>query len=516
MYQQPFRSNLRRRISEVKNFSPPIDGWVDLNDIGAQSPRAALILRNMIPTRNSVYVRPGSKTINNVGASCRTLVSYRSGNHADLIAGAGGKLFEVPIDFDTMTPEPPIELGTGFSNDMWQTVSMANAADEVALILVNGADGLKRYNHIDGLTTVTTTPNILTLVNVTSHKGRLWFLDLNTSVAYYGEPLSNEPATLTAFPVGPFLKQGGYLVCMESWPRDGGSGPDDYLVFISNLGEIVVFQGLDPAEDFSLVGTFKGPRPLGPRTLTKMATELVLYSGFGPMILSDIFLKEGNVEPSLSPIRNHFIDWATINSLAFGWQAFQCSTRSWMIFNVPIVPPSVFNQFVMNIDTRSWFEITDWNGQVFCTHLGYKFFGDNVGKIKVCDFGESGDDGNAILADFMSTWNEFDSSFIKKFNMAQVTIKSNVVPEIAVDMMLNYSEAIPVNEPGFSGKVKSSPWNISPWNVSPWSGTPSWYTQWFGLAGQGSVGAFRYRTKILDSYHELFSYRIAYEQGEIL
>jgi hypothetical protein len=143
------------------------------------------------------------------------------------------------------------------------------------------------------------------------------------------------------------------------------------------------------------------------------------------------------------------------------------------------------------------------------------YFGSFDGKVRVADVGTT-DDGVEVDFDFLQSWQEFDSTSRKKFNMAQVTIESDAPPDILVDINVDFAKVEPKSRPNFGAQAIASPWNTSPWNTSPWSSSETFYVKSFGLADTGYVGALRYRGKLKNSTHTLYGFRIAYEEGEFI
>ncbi len=509
------QNNARRYVSKVINFSAPVGGWAADNTFNADGTITARILRNMAPRQNTCKARKGSRRVAAVTGAGNSLMSYESGTTRHLLCAALNKVYKVNFDYDPdVDLVPPTELGTGFTNPNWQYIAFANAADEVRLVCVNGSDGMHLYDGAAFTRHIVAAGDRLTLSNVTSHKGRLWFTDLNSSVCYYADPLSNEPASLTPFPVGPFLRKGSSIICIDSMSVDGGSGPDDYLIMISDRGELLVWKGIDPADDYSLVGVFAESKPLGYRSLGKLGSDLVYFSHSGPDYVTRLLPAATGLTSNLAnPIKSEFETAIQNQWNAFGWEFVHYSRAGWVMFNIPILPPNLMRQYCFNIETEAWFEITGWNALTWCAHDNNLFFSTATGDIIQADFGDN-DNGNAIEVDYMQSWFEFQTSSKKKFNMAQVTIKSNVKPDFAVDIMVDYEEVLPQSTPAFAQKSLESPWDISPWNTSPWSGSEVFYVSQFGLMDIGYVGALRYRISINGSSHELYGFRIAFEEGE--
>src|SRR4029078_4390636 len=116
---------------------------------------------------------------------------------------------------------------------------------------------------------------------------RLWFLEENALHVWY-LATSAIQGTLTKF-LPPF-RQGGKCMAMGSWTRDGGSGSDDFSVFVSSEGECVIYAGVDPssASSFALVGVYRIPTVIGRRCLVPAGAELGILTMQGLVPLSQI------------------------------------------------------------------------------------------------------------------------------------------------------------------------------------------------------------------------------------
>lgn len=473
----------------------------------------AIIMENFVPKQNRAFVRNGSKTVAVFPTPVETLSDFDNGVNQVLIAAAGSMVYTVPVNADNDLVDPDM-LEDGFSNGRWQTVMMSNGADEASLVMVNGADGIWCFDGANLEEAPASAANP-TVDNVTSFKSRLWFTKMGDASVYYGEVLSNKPTTLTAFPIGPLLRNGGEIIAINSLSMDGGSGPDDYLVCISSRGEIVVFSGIDPATDFQLVGIFKASKPLSRRCLAKNGSDLVYYGSNGPQLLTRLFSTSEGLETMALPIRTEFEDAMFANADMFGWDLIGYPKRGWLLFNVPQQANKIADQFVVNLESQAWFRIKDWNAASWVTHETRLYFGGFDGKLKVADVGST-DDGEAINFDFLQSWQEFQTPSRKKFNMAQVTIQADATPDILVDINVDFAKIDPKSKPSFAEQAISSPWDTSPWDVSPWSSIDTFYIKSFGLADTGYVGALRYRGQIKNSSHVLYGFRIAYEEGEFI
>ena len=104
-------------------------------------------------------------------------------------------------------------------------------------------------------------------VFVMAWKERVWFIEKNTSKAWY-LAVNTIYGTVASFIFGGQFMQGGNLRTLHNWTLDGGIGVDDYLVGVSGAGDVSIYQGTDPAaaNTFGMVGTWNiGKVPAGNR-----------------------------------------------------------------------------------------------------------------------------------------------------------------------------------------------------------------------------------------------------------
>src|SRR5262249_19875632 len=154
----------------------------------------------------------------------------------------------------------------------------------------------------------------------------------------------------------PPFKLGGALLAMASWSRDGGQGPDDYLVMITAKGEAVVYAGTDPssASTSALVGVFKLPEPIGARCFLQIGSDLGVLTSQGIVPFSGVLgqSQSGAGQSAISnkivgAFKNAYINRGTL----FGWQLIEYPKQNLLICNAPMTEAVEQNQFVMNTNT---------------------------------------------------------------------------------------------------------------------------------------------------------------------
>lgn len=184
-------------------------------------------------------------------------------------------------------------------NGEWSTINFLNTAGSFLLCVCEGAG----YYKYDGSTwaevptaagptnmqfpDATTTKD---LVFVFAWKHRVWFLKKNSTVAYY-LPTDAITGLTVAFDFGPLLRNGGSLAFATSWTYDAGDGLDDSLVLVGSNGDVLVYQGTDPASanTFSLKGVwYAGRPPYGRRSFCLHGGDVVLITDYGVVSISDL------------------------------------------------------------------------------------------------------------------------------------------------------------------------------------------------------------------------------------
>lgn len=150
------------------------------------------------------------------------------------------------------------------------------------LVICNGADAVRNYDGTSWSEPAITGVSSSTLSYVFPFKSRLFFIERNTTDAWY-LPVDSIAGAANTLTVGAELRLGGTLVAGATLTHDGGSGPDDYCVFVSSEGEVVIYSGTDPdnALTWGLAGVFRIGRPIGDRCLVKTGGDLAVLTQDG-------------------------------------------------------------------------------------------------------------------------------------------------------------------------------------------------------------------------------------------
>jgi hypothetical protein len=209
-----------------------------------------------------------------------------------------------------------------------------------------------------------TTPELTTCLNfayVMVWKNRLWFVERDKTTAYYGD-VGQITGHVTQFNFGNKFMAGGFLNSLHNLTLDGGVGPDDYLVALSSAGDVIAYQGTDPANiaTFDILGVWQlGQLPVGRRLVSSAGGDLYIltYSG----ILSITQLLRG-ADPGVTPgyitgkITSLIHADMLLKGTQLGWSLVSFPTESMLIVTVPdgTATYAAYAQYVMDTATRAW------------------------------------------------------------------------------------------------------------------------------------------------------------------
>lgn len=465
----------------------PIGGWNARDPISAMAPTDAVKLDNFIPGTGGVALRPGTSVFATSiasGAAVNSLMEYNSpGGSVKLFAAAGSAIYDV-------TSGGVIGAGslTSLSNSKFQHTMFSTSGGNF-LVICNGADSVHNYNGTSWSTPAIVGATSSTFINVAVHASRLWFVQTGTLSAWY-LPTQSIAGTATEFPLGAVFKQGGYLVAIASWTRDGGSGPDDIAVFITSKGEVALYSGTDPSstDTWAKVGTFKIGEPIGRRCTVKLGGDVGVLTSQGLLPLSRVLpgLEANQTATAITnKIRKAFEDSYRAYGQTFGWQAIEYAKAGLLIVNVPQGSGATSVQYAMNELTSGWCRLKDINATCWSPFGDAMYYGTSSGTIRKYDV-DSVDDDTPITGVMLPAFQNFGGPMEKQFHMARPLYTAAVGTDIPVICRVEYDDSeasINIQSIPSSG----TPWG-SPWG-SAWGPSIGSVFAWQGIQGIGKVAS---------------------------
>ena len=523
--------------SKLTTRPAPIKGLNAFDGIGAMPEGFALTLRNLFAQPYGCQVRKGYVLhASGLPGRVETVMSHNTGATPKLyaISNQGGlysndEYFDTtknPLHLDEREAAPAPFAGVSSLYDItaggavgpskldnlttarWQHVNFPNPAG-VWLVAVSGQDNpilIDKDGVISRLTSGTggadhTVSNIdpALFLQVYSHQKRLWFVEKNSTSAWYLPPDQLWGAA-TEFNPGINWTRGGTLVQIITWTIDDGNGADDHLAFISSEGEVSVYNGINPndAATWGLQGVYFAGAPVsGNRVATRYGGDILMLTQLGIVYMSDL-LKSTKVNPT-EDNTGKYVQQLVSNAAGtygalFGWQPFIFPGANMVMLNIPNGVNTSF-QYVQNDITKAWSEFLGYNAycwELFKQQPVYGSFG-AVYRAWEGSLDNYGADTPATKV----RWEGFTTfSFFgegpnqKQFHMVR--------PNIVSSGNFNVNLAVNVNF-GFDGVlwpasfINTTPgkWDESMWDEATWEGGLRTYMPWIGVQGLGINAAIR-------------------------
>ena len=480
----------------------PVRGLNAQDNLVAMAPDTAITLSNFIARPFGCETRTGSQQhATGMTGDVNSLMAFNGVTVANnkMFAAAGSVIYDV-----TTISAAPASVQTGLNSSFWEHTNFTTPGGHY-LVACSGVDAPRLYN---GTTWVSFSqqaspanpgevsgvdPN--TFSNVSMHKLRLWFTQVNSTAAYY-LPINSVGGTATKFDLGPYLPRGGYLVSLATWTIDGGSGLDDLFVAISSEGDVAVFKGTDPSSsaNWSLVGIWQLAPPIGKRCTHRFGGDLLYLSRDGLEIMSK-YLQSDRLDSATAisnTIAQTFSDLITSHGSLQGWQLIRHPIENLLILNIPTGYASGSLQYVYNTVTDGWSSFVGWDARCWAVQNNQIYYG-SVGTVvrAFTGFTDNADfdglNGIPYRAMAQQAFNYFGKTGQRKqFKMVRLTTTSNATPQITVGINTDFDFSINATS------IATNPQNgaISRWGTAVW-GT-SFFTrdiqtvqQWQPIQGVG-------------------------------
>lgn len=486
----------RSQISTGMPIPSPVGGWDAVSSLDDMPPDRAIVLDNWFPTTSDVRVRRGhvSHATGMGSAPVETLMVYNGQTTATskMFNATGG------VVYDVTAASAGVSAIASVTNNRFQYVNFTTPGGHF-LWVCNGADQPQMF---DGTTwsvptlSVTSPQTDTDIINVNVHKNRLWFVFRDSTKAGYLTTNAIQ-GTVATFELGNVFSKGGYLVAMATWTRDGGSGSDDYAVFMSSRGQVVTYRGTDPtsADTWALDGVYDLGPPIGYRCFTKVAGDLALVNIDGVLPLSKALGQDRGATAAIAitkNINNAMNEAARLYKGIFGWELVPYPKGTMAILNVPILASAQQYQYVMNTLTGAWCRFTGINANTFCVFLDDLYFGGNDGVVYMADTGGY-DDGVQIDAIGQGAYNYYKSpGQLKKWEMLQPIITTDSDGRPTVGISTDFKDNAQLGTPTVS-TVASALYDDAIWDTDMYAIEGRTVSDWAAISGVGQCASIHFR-----------------------
>jgi hypothetical protein len=334
--------------------------------------------------------------------------------------------------------------------------------------------------------------NSNTFIGVNLFKNRLYFTQKDTLSCWYLDvDAISGPASPLYF--GGIARNSGYLQAMGTWTLDAGQGADDYAVFVTSMGEVIVYNGTDPdnADTWALKGVWQLGQTFSRRCFYKFAGDLLLLTQDGLVPLASA-LQSSRLDPRVNLTDKIYFAVSQAASLykdLFGWQINYYASSNMLILSIPT--STGMEQFVMHNITKAWGRFTGIQG--YCWEVSGEaemhFGGDGyVGLF----YDSYSDNGANITATAQQAYSYFESAGqLKRFMMVRPILQSTGgVPNVVCGLSVDFDTQSQLGQVQFNpSTLTDGVWDGSRWDQANWSGGLITTKIWQGVTGLGFAGS---------------------------
>jgi hypothetical protein len=469
----------------------PTGGWNTIAPLAGAPPDSAIVLDNFFPQAAYVELRRG------FAEHCDTtdddpvesLMPYHSldGLTDAIFAAAGSVIYDVT----TSTPASDV---TALGSARWEHVQFATSGGTF-LICCNGVDALRSYNGTAWATPSLTGITSTDIVDLAVHLNRLWFVEVDSQVAYF-LPTGQIAGTVRPFPLRGHFVRGGKLLKIISWQIDGEGGGNDFLVFLSDRGEAVVFAGTDPtnANTWAKKGSYQIGTPIGRRCALQLGGDVAIICNDGVVPLSQALVIERSASTRIALTANiqpTMAESARLYGANFGWQLISYPRGTRAILNVPAVENDTVFQYVMNTVTGAWCRFRNQNANCWAILRDRIYYGGQAGLVYEADIGGN-DNGDGIEGDLITAFHDLGNrGLVKHFPMVRplITAASSIVPGIGINVDFQLDAEVSAQETLVDALAM---WDVSEWDVALWPEVEFLIKNWQSTAAKtGSTVSIR-------------------------
>lgn len=489
----------------------PIGGLDLVSPIDNMDPTRALELVNIFPDSQAPRVRDGygSGVSTGVGTQLNFLKSLPLTNGTTKLVGTDStKIWE----FSTGAAVD-ITGATVPSTSIWYGDTFAHR-----LYMCNGLNTPQVYIGTGTCSDITFTgPTLANLINVFSHKERIWFIEKNSMTAWYGNTQAVGGSALTSVNFQYVFKKGGYLLFGGSYTNQTAQTTDDLFFLVSSEGEVVFYTGSYPGDTttpWGIVASSEIGKPLGFRSFFRVNNDIWVITYQGIYTLSLVFAADPedslnsvglNINPAIS-------DAAANIGMSHIWNGVHWPQGSRVLIILP-TSGATSSLLVYSLETKAWttYELYD-SGACVCIARKDEsiYYGSANGVVYQGESGGS-DNGNAINFNARLPFSFFGNrGQYKVFNDLRPLMRGPGGLTLGLGIDTDF-----VRLPDLSTIITATgtftPYG-SPYGSLYSSGVMYLFDR-YATSGQGHCGAIRIQGSIEDTSLEFYAFEVRFSPG---
>ena len=500
-----------QRGSTVAGQVPaPVLGINVLNSLAQMNPAECIYTFNMVSQDGGVRVRDGyAEWANGWVGDAGTIIPFNGFDPANdkLFVATSDGIYDCTSRGETAPTKVQNFTSSAGLAGYGVYTQMMSLGEEAFLFYADGENGLYRYEEVaDVWIQVTSgagagqmtgvTPETVNYVTV--WKNQLVMIQRDRATAY-ALPARTLSGAANQVVIGTQFKQGGSLKAAYNWTLDGGVGVDDYLVFVSSEGDVVIYQGSGfEAQDFALVGVWNiGRMPFGNRFGVEFGGELYLASSYGVVPVSYLLNGANVADPmtylsrKVGPYLRNIVEEVLDER---GWQLFVDPKDSLLYLSTP--PRASFEQidFVMYFADQAWSmsralnrgHSAVWEGEVYWLDRDVPKLFIEEGTVDGVYLDPATDgDPVPIEWDLLTSYNDLGQpAYIKRCHFIRPNFLSELAPSYSAEARYDYDVA--ENTSGIVQVVNDvGIWGTGVWGEAVFGGGATPTSKTGGAGGMG-------------------------------
>lgn len=460
-----------RAQATYPSLPAPVRGWIENENLARNGGQGCSVLENWFPLQATVRLRGGHLKSATVGSSpVLSLITWQSGGISKFFAATASAVFDISsLNADTA----PSAAFSGQTSGRWSWVQFGTSGGNY-VVMVNGTDNPRYYDgstwtEITGVSSPIAITGVTpsTLSHVWMHSNRIWAVKKGTPDAYY-LPVDVIGGSMTKFPLGSVFRRGGSLLFGETWSGDSGDGMDDRCIFVSDQGEVAVYQGIDPsdADTWSLVGRYDISRPTGVTTV-RAGGDVLIAMNDGIVPISAVVVKDPAALALSAVTRAIEPSWRRAMRLTDTEpvQIFKWPRESMMLVGLPNDPSTMF---AVNMQTGAWAKWTGMSAQCFGLYNDRAYFGASDGKVYAVE--ASGEDNELPYVCRMSMLPDplGAPGAVKSIKQARATFRALAPFTARLSVATDYRTDFPTPPNAVINDSTPALWDVGLWDVSKW------------------------------------------------
>lgn len=525
--QQPLRRRTRNRT-----FPAPVRGWITNENMGVPQGNSCRVLENWFPEYDGVRLRGGSLLRATIGTDpVESMFRYNQGGVEELFAASETDIYDISA-FDTVTP--PSASVSSQTNGHYSALQMATSGGEF-LYVFNEADAPQLYNgstwtQITGASSPAITGVTTTLLRQGwTYRNRIFMIERDSLIAWYLPTESVGGAAADISLAGVFTK-GGTLLFGATWSLDAGDGIDDKCVFVTDAGEVAIYEGGDPGTitDWRLVGRYDCAIPISKNAHMRAGGDLLIATVEGIIPLTEIIRKDPaalSLSAVTRPIEPNWKLQANQRLSTKPWEMIKWPEKNMGLVSLPHTASDVPKTFAVNLQTGAWALFTGMDTQCMAEFAGDVYFGDSNGKVFQMETGGADNEEPYIckMGYYFDHMDEQDT--YKIAGLARASFLAAVAFNPLLSCESNFSHSFPAAPDAVADSPSGDLWDVGLWDVALWDGgslggEPVYVqTLWQSVQADGIVLAPQIQVTCGSEVKpdaKLIQFVLTYEQGELV